>query len=102
VRPFAAATASAGLSNLAPYGTLRAVPRLLAERPRWSDGEIGLAVAAMSVPMLALSPVGGRLADRAGRRVAGVTGLALLTAGLLPLSVAGGDVSAALLLGRSR
>jgi EmrB/QacA subfamily drug resistance transporter len=99
VRPFAAATASVGLSNLALYGTLLAVPVLLATRSGWSGGEIGLAVAAMSGPMFALAPVGGVLSDRAGRRVAAVSGLALMTVGLLPLAVAGGDVSAELLLG---
>ena len=98
VRPFAAATASVGLSNLALYGTLLAVPVLLAGRPGWSAGEIGLALAAMSVPMFALSPVGGRLSDRAGRRVAAVGGLALLTAGMLPLAIAGEGVAAGLLL----
>ena len=99
VRPFAAATASVGLSNLALYGTLLAVPVLLADRPGWSVGEIGLAVAALSVPMVALSPVGGRLSDRAGRRIAAVAGLALLAVGLLPLGVAGEDVAAELLIG---
>jgi EmrB/QacA subfamily drug resistance transporter len=99
VRPFAAATASVGLSNLALYGTLLAVPVLLAARQGWSGGEIGLAVAAMSGPMFALAPVGGALSDRAGRRVTAVSGLALMTVGLLPLAVAGGDVSAELLLG---
>lgn len=99
VRPFAAATASVGFSNLALYGTLLAVPLLLAGRQGWSGGEIGLALAAMSLPLLALSPVGGRLSDRAGRRAAAVTGLALLTAGLLPLALAGQDVSGELLLG---
>ena len=98
VRPFAAATASVGLSSLALYGTLLAVPVLLAGRPGWSGGEIGLAVAAMSVPMFALSPAGGRLSDRAGRRVAAVVGLALLTVGMLPLAVAGEDVVGELLL----
>lgn len=99
VRPLAAATASVGFSNLALYGTLLAVPVLLAGRPGWSGGEIGFALAAMSVPMFVLSPVGGRLSDRAGRRVAAVIGLALLTVGLVPLVVAGTDVDSALLLG---
>ena len=99
VRPFAAATASVGLSNLGRYGTLLAVPLLLTGRPGWSGGEIGLALATMSVPMFALSPVGGRISDRAGRRVAAVSGLTLMTAGLLPLALAGQDVAAELLLG---
>ena len=99
VRPFAAATASVGLSNLALYGTVLGVPLLLAGRSDWSAGEIGGAVAAMSVPMFGLSPVGGWLSDRAGRRAAAVIGLALLTAGLLPLAVAGEGVADELLLG---
>jgi EmrB/QacA subfamily drug resistance transporter len=99
VRPFAAATASVGFSNLALYGTLLAVPVLLAGRSGWSGAEIGVAVAAMSVPMFCLSPVGGWLSDRAGRRAAAVIGLALLTAGLLPLAMTGEDVAGELLLG---
>ena len=99
VRPFAAATASVGLSNLALYGTLLAVPVLLASRPGWSGAEIGIALAAMSVPMLAVSPLGGWLSDRAGRRIAATTGLALVSAALVPLAIAGEDVTIALLIG---
>jgi EmrB/QacA subfamily drug resistance transporter len=99
VRPFAAATASVGFSNLALYGTLLAVPVLLAGRPGWSAGEIGLAVAALSFPLLALSPMGGRLSDRAGRRAAAASGLALLAAGLVPLAVTGEEVAGGLLIG---
>ena len=84
--------------NLALYGTLLAVPVLLADRPGWSE-EIGLAVGALSFPLLAFSPVGGRLSDRAGRRTAAVTGLALVTAGLMPLALAGTDVGSGLLIG---
>lgn len=98
VRPFAAATASVGLSNLALYGSLLAVPVLLASRPGWGSGEIGLALAAMSLPMMALSPLGGRLSDRAGRRPAATAGLTLLGSAMVPLAVAGGDVSAGLLI----
>lgn len=98
VRAFAAATASVGLSNLALYGTLLAVPVLLSRRSGWSDAEIGLAVAAMSLPMAVMSPIGGRLADRAGRRAAAVAGLGLLSAALVPLAVAGVSVSAPVLI----
>lgn len=98
VRPFAAATASVGLSNLALYGTLLAVPVLLAGRPGWSGAGIGLALATMSVPMVAISPIGGWLSDRAGRRVAATTGLGILGVALLPLAIGGQDVSIALLL----
>jgi EmrB/QacA subfamily drug resistance transporter len=98
VRAFAASTGSVGLSNFALYGTLLTVPVLLSERAAWSEAEIGLALAAMSLPMALLSPVGGRLSDQVGRRIAAVAGLALLTAGLLPLAIAGEDVAAAVLI----
>ena len=49
--------------------------------------------------MFALSPLGGWLSDRAGRRAAAVIGLSLRTAGLLPLAAAGEGVSGELLLG---
>ncbi len=98
VRPFAAATASVGLSNLALYGTLLAVPVLLASRPGWSEGEIGLAIAAMSGPMFAMSPLGGWLSDRAGRRLAAVLGLGTLAVALVPLAFAGEGVETPVLI----
>ncbi len=45
------------------------------------------------------SPVGGLISDRSGRRVAAVTGLALLTVSLLPLALTGQEVAAPLLIG---
>ena len=99
VRAFAAATASVGLSNLAMYGTLLAVPVLLSRRAGWSEVQIGLALAAMSLPMAVLSPIGGRLADHAGRRTAAVAGLTLLSAALVPLVLGGEDVAAPILIG---
>ena len=98
VRAFAAATASVGLSNLALYGTLLAVPVLLTQRGGWSEARIGLALAALSLPMAALSPVGGWLSDHAGRRAAAVMGLALLSAALVPLAVSGADVAGPVLV----
>jgi MFS family permease len=99
VRPFAAATAGMGLSNLALYGTLLAVPVLLSQRGGWSSGEIGIALAALTAPMMALSPAGGRLSDRVGCRPVAMAGLVLLGCGMVPLLVGGGDVSVPLLVG---
>ena len=99
VKPFAAATASMGLSNLALYGTLLAVPVLLSQRNGWSSGEIGLALAALSVPMVLLSPVGGGMSDRFGRRGTASAGLVLLGAAMFALAVTGSSVSAPLLVG---
>jgi EmrB/QacA subfamily drug resistance transporter len=98
-RGFAAANAAVALSNLAMYATLFAVPILLARRAGWESADVGLALAAMSVGMAAFSPIGGRLADRSGRRGPTVAGLSLLTIGLLPLALRGGEVTGLALLG---
>jgi EmrB/QacA subfamily drug resistance transporter len=99
VRAFAAATASVGLSNLAVYGTLLAVPVLLSRRAGWSHAEVGLALAAMSLPMAALSPVGGWLSHHAGHRATAVGGLAVLTTALVPLAAGGEGVAIPILIG---
>lgn len=99
IKPFAAATAATGLSNLALYATLLAVPLLLSQRSGWSSGEIGLTLVALSAPLVALSPVGGRMSDRLGHRPTAATGLVLLTGAMLLLAVAGSGVSAPLLAG---
>jgi EmrB/QacA subfamily drug resistance transporter len=98
VRAFAAATGSVGLSNVALYGTLLAVPVLLSNRGGWSHAEVGLVLSAMSLPMALLSPIGGRLSELAGHRAAAVAGLGLLAVGLVPLAVAGTDVAGAVLI----
>lgn len=99
IKPFAAATAATGLSNLALYATLLAVPLLLSQRSGWSSGEIGLTLVALSAPLVALSPVGGRMSDRLGLRPTAATGLVLLSGAMLLLAVAGSGVSAPLLAG---
>jgi len=98
-RSFAAANAAVALSNLAMYSTLLAIPILLSRQAGWTSAQVGLVLAAMSGGMVVFSPVGGRLADRFGRRWPTVAGLSLLTLGLLPLALAGGGVSTGALLG---
>lgn len=91
---FGAATAAVGLSNLAMYGTLLAVPVVLAGRPGWSAADAGLALAMMSVAMIAIAPFGGRVADRRGHRLPAVSGFTLLTVGAAMLAAMGGKPSA--------
>ena len=91
-RTFAAANAAIALSNLAIYTTLLAIPILLSRRAGWTSTEVGLVLAAMSMGMVVFSPLGGRLADRLGRRWPTVLGLLLLSAGLVPLALTGGAV----------
>ena len=101
---FAAATGAQGLSNVAMYATLLAVPVVLSRQPGWSASDAGLALAMMSLAMVAVSPLGGRLADRRGHRLPATAGLALLTASTAALAAMGGDphavgLAAALLAG---
>ena len=97
IRPFAAANAGIASSNLAFYTVLLAMPILLARHLDWTSLQIGLALALLSAPMVVFSPIGGRLADRLGRRTPSTAGCAVLAVGLLPLAVAP-DVSTYLLL----
>ncbi|HTN25832.1 MAG TPA: MFS transporter [Solirubrobacteraceae bacterium] len=101
---FAAATGAVGLSNLAMYATLLAVPVVLAERAGWSAADAGLALAMLSVAMIAVAPLGGRIADRRGNRAPAVAGLSLLVVSTAALAAMGAaptapGLAAALLLG---
>jgi predicted MFS family arabinose efflux permease len=97
-RDFAAANAGIALSNLAMYSTLLATPILLLRRTGWTSAEAGLVLAVMSLGMVVFSPVGGRLADRLGRRGPTVAGLSLLLLGLVPLALGGGAITTRALL----
>ncbi len=90
IRPFAAANAGISSSNLAFYTVLLATPILLTRHLDWSSLQVGLALALLSAPMVVFSPIGGRLADRYGRRLPSVAGCVVLTIGLLPLALAPG------------
>ncbi len=81
VRPFAAANAGISSSNLAFYTVLLATPILLTRHLDWSSLQVGVALAFLSAPMVVLSPIGGRLADRYGRRMPAVAGCVVLTGG---------------------
>jgi EmrB/QacA subfamily drug resistance transporter len=99
---FAAANAGVGLSNLAMYVILLVLPVYLGQqdgqRAAWDSAQIGLALALLSTGSVALAPIGGRLADRFGRRWPTFGGMLLLTLGLLPLAL-GWASSAGVLLG---
>jgi EmrB/QacA subfamily drug resistance transporter len=97
-RDFAAANAGIGLGNLAMYTVLLSVPLLLTSRSGSSIVQAGLVLSAMSVAMAIMSPLGGRLIDRFGRRVPTAAGLGMLTLGVLPLAVAGPQVTLPVLL----
>ena len=91
--PFLAANGGVALSNLAMYVTLFALPILLGRRSDWTSAGIGLALATLSLATFALSPVGGRLAERFGTRAPATVGLTILTASLVPLAVSPATIS---------
>ena len=93
--PFAAATAGVALNNMAMYVTLLAVPLLLVARGGWSSAAIGGTLAVMFAASMVWAPIGGRLADRAGRRLPALCGAAMAAAALLPLAIAPGDLPGA-------
>ena len=97
IRPFAAANAGISSSNLAFYTVLLATPILLTRHLDWSSLEVGVAVALLSAPMVVFAPIGGRLADRFGRRMPAVVGCVALTVGIVPLAIAPGLETLALL-----
>ncbi len=98
LRSFAAANGAVCLSNLAMYSTLLTVPILLAKRAGWTSARVGAVLVALSGAMVLCSPLGGRLADRFGRRWPVVVGLAVLTLGCVPLALVGGGIGVAVLL----
>ncbi|MCC7369688.1 MAG: MFS transporter [Chloroflexi bacterium] len=88
LRPaFAAATGAVGLSNLAMYTVLLALPILWARDGR-AAAEIGSLLGVMAAAMVVASPVGGRLADRLGRRWPAALGLTILTLGTVVIGLA--------------
>lgn len=92
VRAFGAAAAGVAFSNMAMYLLLVVVPLLLAARGGYTALEVGAILAALSVTMAAMGPVGGRLSDRLGRRVPAAAGLGLLGIATLALAIGGGSV----------
>ena len=85
-------------SNLAMYVLLLAIPILMSSEGDWSSLQTGLVLAAMSITTALFSPIGGRVSDRIGRRIPSVTGIALLTLGVLPLAIGTDATSIPLLL----
>jgi MFS family permease len=96
-RPFTAAFSTQALSTLAQYALLLIVPILLDARG-WSSGSIGLALSLLTVGMIVMSPTGGRLGDRFGRRRPVLVGLGIATAAVAVSTAQGDDVATVALL----
>jgi EmrB/QacA subfamily drug resistance transporter len=83
-RGFTPAVGTVLLSNLTMYTLLLSLPLFLVEWGNWGDEHVGFLLAGLSIPMVFLSPLGGRLSDRSGRRFPAVVGTVLIALGTLP------------------
>lgn len=92
IRPFSAAVAAITFSNLAMYTTLLAIPVITAARSGLGSESRGALLSALSAGSVVFAPIGGRLADRSGRRLPAVTGMLLATAGLGLAALSGGSL----------
>jgi len=96
-RVFVASFSAQALSTQAQYTLLLLTPIILAARG-WATGSIGLVLSALTVGMIAFGPAGGRIGDRLGRRAPVVGGLAIATASMVVLLIAGASVAPVLLV----
>ena len=92
VRSFAAASAQVLLTNLAMYTTLLMVPFLVSDVLGGGPGASGLLLGTMALFMGLAAPLGGRLSDLRGRRLAAQVGgaMVLMAALLLVASLQAG------------
>jgi DHA2 family methylenomycin A resistance protein-like MFS transporter len=74
------------------YSLLLSVPLLLTARVGYSELEIGLVLTSLSVGMALLTPVGGRLTDRFGRRYPVMIGLTTMAVGTLAPAITGSSI----------
>ena len=93
-RFFLGATGTILFSTVGLYAVILAGPLLLKVVQERGSAETGLIMAALSAPILLLARLGGRLADRIGRRRPAMAGGALQTAGAALLLVMDLDSSA--------
>ena len=94
---FVAAFSTQTLTVLAQYALLLIAPMLLDDRG-WSSGEVGFALTALTLGMIVMSPIGGRLGDEWGRRRPVMLGLAAATVAVAASAAFGTDVASALLI----
>ncbi len=98
IRSYAAATTGIAFSNMAMYSLLLAVPLLLTSRGTYGEVEIGFVLLALSIAMLFMTPLGGRLADRLGRRAPTFAGLVMLSLGAFLIATSGEDIDLTVLV----
>lgn len=86
IREFAAGNAVVGLQNLAMYALLFQLPIFFEQVRGIHSGTTGRSLIGMMIAMVALAPVGGRLAERFGSRPIAFIGCMISLAGIFVLS----------------
>jgi len=94
---FMAACSTQALAVFAQYALLLIGPILLDDRG-WTTGAIGLSVSALTLGMIVMSPIGGRLGDEWGRRRPVVLGLAVATVAVATSAAFGSSATSAVLI----
>jgi MFS family permease len=97
-RTFVAAFSTQATAVFAQYALLLVSPILLDSRD-WATGSIGLALSTLTLGMIVMSPIGGRLGDEWGRRRPVVSGLVVSTIAVAASAAFGTSVASALLIG---
>ncbi|HEX7672307.1 MAG TPA: MFS transporter, partial [Polyangiaceae bacterium] len=85
-RGFSAGSSGVALQNFAMYGLIFELPQFFTAVRGATAKEVGHVLFVMMLAMFVTSPLGGRLADRFGSRVAALAGAVPLLGGLLLLS----------------
>jgi MFS family permease len=94
---FGAAFAVQALATVAQYALVLAVPIVLDSRG-WTAASIGLALSFLTLGMVLVSPLGGRLGDARGRRWPVVAGMTATLVAVVVSAVNGDDVASALIV----
>jgi MFS family permease len=90
-RPYMGAAATVLLHNLVMYALLLIVPVLAERELGLGPSGAGLLIGAMTASMMVVSPVGGHLSDRRGRRAPVLVGTVLAVAATAGLVAIAGD-----------
>ncbi|PTM57748.1 MFS transporter [Desmospora activa] len=77
--PFVSANLSILCSNFVMYGILLAMPLLLESQFQMDESQIGYVLVALTLSMTLISPLGGYLTDRLGKRPMVITSFVLTT-----------------------
>jgi MFS family permease len=94
---FGSAFAVQALATVAQYAMVLAVPIVLDSRG-WSPASIGLALSFLTLGMVLVGPLGGRLGDARGRRWPVLAGMTATLVAVAASAVSGDNVASALIV----